>query len=873
VHSTQPCFTVPAPLLQRFLPATLAVVLKEEGPETMLNLFDGESDTPELIWESSMRAELRNIIAEQLDACIEKRRESGVGNESFVLEPGVRVKYKTLEDELFVGGVYVSRFLKEPTYNVRDPTAFLEMLLQRWTHELELCTTHEAASDDTASTDLAIGGQDALQFVTNASVYLCKVRTNLCDKLSQWGYMSRCLSFLEDILARELFGTPLLSVMRVLHVAVNRRPNVEALIVSGKNDQLHGIVTFATQAIGTVNLHPDTAFIVEMLKKLFLDALGDLESAAKMTSRHVGHAPGQHQFQSRQTAQQFYAMAPSPAPGEGPVSRNRVSMGNPLYDPLAMTATSAPANPGAMAGSGTQHISSHMGGSMQGGNQVYQSTQTSSYVSGGSQTSRPRQFAPAPPADQTPYQGNTFPNFGVRNQPVYSSPGASEFQQGYSSPSNSSQFHQHSQLQPNVLHGQHPSFMRDTGAMQGLQTTSVGTQEPVSVQQSRISSQYAAETTQNALTRSSVSSQQTSLQYPHQPPAPQYPQQAMPGQYSQPQQRDFQQPPHAHTTQSYGLVSPGQHIPEPGPRNQPQSWQTAPATSTAAPSPAQHTPQMQPHNMQQQQQPSQGFAQTKMSPQPQHGGPSHYQHTLGHNQWQGTSQAPNPSHHVQQSHSGQLAANKEHQLWGTGAQGSEQQTEPANTSTNSAPGFGSTAGQDGLMGGSAATSQTQEYVMTRPQVGEDNRGWQSTSQMRQSQATEGTGVDARTTLDPKEEAERNTKMSPGAPGAAEGRLALLQSALVCDLPKFLLETVLESSTLPNVKDPAAVKVHAVELLKLLTTDPGYGMKFQIVLDQIPSWKKYKSQDHSLFITGPEQKADYFLTDGGTGEAKKMLTQG
>jgi hypothetical protein len=242
-------------------------------------------------------------------------------------------------------------------------------------------------------------------------------------------------------------------------------------------------------------------------------------------------------------------------------------------------------------------------------------------------------------------------------------------------------------------------------------------------------------------------------------------------------------------------------------------------------------------------------------------------------QWQGTSQAPNPSHHVQQSHSGQLAANKEHQLWGTGAQGSEQQTEPANTSTNSAPGFGSTAGQDGLMGGSAATSQTQEYVMTRPQVGEDNRGWQSTSQMRQSQATEGTGVDARTTLDPKEEAERNTKMSPGAPGAAEGRLALLQSALVCDLPKFLLETVLESSTLPNVKDPAAVKVHAVELLKLLTTDPGYGMKFQIVLDQIPSWKKYKSQDHSLFITGPEQKADYFLTDGGTGEAKKMLTQG
>ena len=32
------------------------------------------------------------------------------------------------------------RFLKEPTYNLRDPSVFLESLLQRWTHEL-LCFT------------------------------------------------------------------------------------------------------------------------------------------------------------------------------------------------------------------------------------------------------------------------------------------------------------------------------------------------------------------------------------------------------------------------------------------------------------------------------------------------------------------------------------------------------------------------------------------------------------------------------------------------------------------------------------------------------------------------------------------------------------
>ena len=139
-------------------------------------------------------------------------------------------------------------------------------------------------------------------------------------------------------------------------------------------------------------------------------------------------------------------------------------------------------------------------------------------------------------------------------------------------------------------------------------------------------------------------------------------------------------------------------------------------------------------------------------------------------------------------------------------------------------------------------------------------------------ATEGSGIDARTKPDPKVEAEQQAVSSAGAPGAANGRVALLQSALVNELPKFLLESVLENPTMKKVKDPAAAKVHTVELLKLLTEDPGFGMKFKLILDELPAWKNYKSQDHSLFITGVEQKADYFLTDGSSGEPTKMLTQ-
>jgi hypothetical protein len=141
-------------------------------------------------------------------------------------------------------------------------------------------------------------------------------------------------------------------------------------------------------------------------------------------------------------------------------------------------------------------------------------------------------------------------------------------------------------------------------------------------------------------------------------------------------------------------------------------------------------------------------------------------------------------------------------------------------------------------------------------------------------ATQGTGVDARTKSDPAIEASQRAATFPGARGCAAGRKALLESALRCNLAAYLVQSVLENSSLPQVKDPAAVKVHAVEILKLLTKDPGYGLKFKNILDGLPEWKKYVSQDHSLFITGPEQKSDYFLslTDGNT-DPKKFLTQG
>mmetsp|Transcript_6988 Transcript_6988/g.16332 ORF Transcript_6988/g.16332 Transcript_6988/m.16332 type:complete len:3227 (-) Transcript_6988:18-9698(-) len=809
------------PLLQRFLPLTLVVILKEEGPDTMLNLFDGESDTPELIWDGSMRTELRRVLAEQLDTCLSTRQASGVGDDQFVLSPETLVKYKSLDGELFIGGVYVSRFLKEPTYNVRDPSAFLEMLLQRWSHELNLVTDNTAGPETAATTVLTVGGNDTLQSVTDASVYLCKVRVNLCDKLSQWGYMGRSLSFLDQVLMQELYGTPLLSVMRLLHVSVSRRKNVEALIISGQNDATNGIVAFTKLAVSSNGLHPDSAFMIDMLKRLFLDALGDVKNAnglQKSAPVGAGNMP--------MGASQIY-MAPSPAPGEGPVQRNRITTGNPMDDPLAFAmAPAAPPPPppntnmpqpsfqmgNQMGTQGrqyqTQNMNSQFSNPLSGGIGVHGTMGTGS---GFQQPPRAMGNQAAPPAHNSnpgfvsssssamshPYNQQSSYMGGNSYQQTQGS-SMSRFQQPYVSPLHNSQYSVPNPAAPMMQSATSTQF--DQGQNMNVNSRQSNFQQQWSHQASQQQVPQRQEQPQPTQVQSNYNSRQTS-----------YNQQVGNTQTSSMSQSSMYQQP------SGTNKMPGQ-MPSSTP-----SYNASSGISYA------NTSQMY-----QQNQPNIGTQSQMGAP----ATPSNTQHM--NNFTQPSPQVPANQNQGQQP-----------QMMTNGAvQDMSQTMAPQDNSTNF---------QQGYMGGQAMPQHDGAPALGGPQ-----------GSMPQPPQTEGTGIDARTEVDPKEVAEQKTQTEAGAPGAADGRVPLLQSALTCELPSFLVELVLENAALSTIKDPAAAKVHAVELLKLLTQDPGYGMKFQMMLDEIPAWKKYKKQDHSLFITNTEKPmVDYFLTDGSNGPTKLL----
>jgi len=302
---------VAAPLIGRFLPPTLVAILKE-STSTYLSTFDGEAETPELIWDSEMRGELRTQIGAHLDAVFMAREddtEDGKGGAQWTIDPGFSVKYAKLLDELFIGGVYVRLFLKEPTFNLRNPGGFLELLLVRWSQEMETLTKGRG---NAANVNVADGGdaggmagalttakQDVLNLVTSAAVYLCKVRSPLCDKLAQWGYMAKAVSFGKSSLEKGMVGTTLVSAIRVLHVAAPRRVNVEALALCApdflsliQDASLSGEVG----STGKKTLHQDSAFFVEVLKKVFTDALGDVEHpSAVMAASAAPPAAQQHE--------------------------------------------------------------------------------------------------------------------------------------------------------------------------------------------------------------------------------------------------------------------------------------------------------------------------------------------------------------------------------------------------------------------------------------------------------------------------------------------------------------------------------------------------------------------------------------------------
>ena len=87
--------------------------------------FTTECRTPELIWNDEMALQFRQAVGEQLDLLHTRQLEDNTAR--LELDPAHQVEYSALDDEIYIGGIYVRLFLQNPQFDIRRPEKFIEV--------------------------------------------------------------------------------------------------------------------------------------------------------------------------------------------------------------------------------------------------------------------------------------------------------------------------------------------------------------------------------------------------------------------------------------------------------------------------------------------------------------------------------------------------------------------------------------------------------------------------------------------------------------------------------------------------------------------------------------------------------------------------
>jgi hypothetical protein len=732
----------------------LLAILKSNGAEAFLLTFDKDSETPELLWDTSTRTELRQSLTGLMDKIFDSDNHRIATEHRFSLPAGYKLIYSLAKHELCIGDVFVELYLKNPSFELRDPSVFLEALLFRWSQEMELFTGMRIVGNSVHadSKDLVIAKKDVTEMVTDAILCTCKLRPFLCLKLVPWGYTKAIINFILKAKSMELLGVPLLSPIRLLHLLSSDLTNIEEIISIVDSDGTHGVVDSIMKAIDGESLHPEAALMIETLKTLFQTALGDVE---KNQSIIQPTKSGEH----IQNIAYEIAMAPSPAPGSEPVSKLKKMSAD---HPLAMMLNETPPVPKKKA---TRAVRPNEKVNTR---RSVQPTVRSSVTT-----------APNVPQQKISSEFRTVHH--PSTNPNLRKPIQHEATQRMTPKANQILPHT-SQLQPRARTTQSSSSLRKTTPStyqvpsrhvrpQGISN------DPLSSQPIQTHSRRQQRTTQSNFNAGLVQVSSRQIHSQGNPNGAQPSPSAQ--QYSQ------QRPVQSNLNASLGQIA--------GPQGQ-YSQGISNANGVQPSTLAQQYSQ---------QRPVQSNLNASLG---QVAGP---QGQYSHGFSDGVQPSPSAQQYSQMPVQSNLNVNlpQMSQLPSSVSSAQPVMTEVANPTISP-----------------SLSHQTQMILPPYAMAGKAN--------------------DVRSTVDPEILADERISTVAGAPNSATGRSALLDSALKCRLPQFLLLSVLESQSQSQVKDNDAVKLHTLALLHLLLKDPGYGMKFELILTSIPSWKKYKIQDQS-----------------------------
>jgi len=189
-------------VLSRVLPETLVQSLKDGTAQELVTVFDGETENPELVWNQEMRKDMFAVLHPTLGSLLSSEQES---LPVFVAGPDFKVQFSFLKNDIYIGGIYLQRFLKEPTYSFKRPREVLEKIAFFWAKELEshISRTLNTGTDDAparkdSSSALTVKGQDLLGNLTSSIIFLLSGTPGSYENLISWGWIPKIVGYLNE---------------------------------------------------------------------------------------------------------------------------------------------------------------------------------------------------------------------------------------------------------------------------------------------------------------------------------------------------------------------------------------------------------------------------------------------------------------------------------------------------------------------------------------------------------------------------------------------------------------------------------------------------------------------------------------------------
>lgn len=263
-------------MLRRFIPEPVVLLLRSKAGSASLQVLDSVCENPELIWTAEMQVELRKEILNLLGPAVRASNGSEKPNPFSIppnITPDYYVKYRQLSNEIYVGGVYIRLYLKQPTFHLSNPILFIEKLVEFWesAFNVQVPTTASAPNgsvlggSSSDSREVVLGNEDFLTLLTSCIVCVIKGEGAVVEHLILWGFVSSLCDLLQRALSRGRRGSPMVCIVRLLFQLSSRVEVLDSLA----SLKVSVIALLTNCIIHEEKVHKDATLTVELLKKIF----------------------------------------------------------------------------------------------------------------------------------------------------------------------------------------------------------------------------------------------------------------------------------------------------------------------------------------------------------------------------------------------------------------------------------------------------------------------------------------------------------------------------------------------------------------------------------------------------------------------------